>query len=62
MLLGGPFTSSFWSLVVLAGLAVPFLLETLESRLHLRATAVAPLLVLAGGFALRWIMVAAGQA
>ncbi len=62
MLLGGPFTSSFWSLVVLAGLAVPFLLETLELRLHLRATAVAPLLVLAGGFALRWIMVAAGQA
>jgi protein NrfD len=62
MLLGGPFTSSFWSLVVFAGLAVPFLLETLESRLHLRATAVAPLLVLAGGFALRWIMVAAGQA
>jgi formate-dependent nitrite reductase membrane component NrfD len=62
MLLGGPFTASFWSLVVLAGLAVPFLLETLESRLHLRATAVAPLLVLAGGFALRWIMVAAGQA
>jgi len=61
MLLGGPFTSSFWSLVVLAGLAVPFLLETLESRLHLRATAVAPLLVLAGGFALRWIVVAAGQ-
>jgi hypothetical protein len=29
---------------------------------HLRATAVAPLLVLAGGFAPRWIMVAAGQA
>ena len=26
------------------------------------ATFVAPLLVLAGGFALRWIMVAAGQA
>jgi formate-dependent nitrite reductase membrane component NrfD len=62
LLLGGPWTASFWSLVVIAGLAVPLLLETLESRLQLRATVVTPLLVLAGGFALRWIMVAAGQA
>ncbi len=62
LLLGGPWTAQFWSLVVIAGLAVPFLLEMLESRLHLRATVVAPLLVLAGGLALRWIMVAAGQA
>jgi formate-dependent nitrite reductase membrane component NrfD len=61
LLLGGPWTALFWSLVVIVGLVVPFLVETLESRLHLRATAVAPLLVLAGGFALRWIMVAAGQ-
>jgi hypothetical protein len=36
-------------------------MELLERRLHLRATAVAPALVLAGGFALRWILVAAGQ-
>ena len=62
LLLGGPWTAVFWSLVVIVGLVTPFLLETLESRLHLRATAVAPLLVLAGGFALRWILVAAGQA
>ncbi len=62
LVLGGPWTAPFWSLVVIAGLAVPFLLETLESRLRLRTTVVAPLLVLAGGFALRWIMVAAGQA
>ncbi|HZZ84333.1 MAG TPA: NrfD/PsrC family molybdoenzyme membrane anchor subunit [Anaeromyxobacteraceae bacterium] len=61
LLLGGPFTASFWSLVVIAGLAVPFLLEALETALNLRATALAPLLVLAGGFALRFIFVAAGQ-
>jgi hypothetical protein len=41
---------------------VPLLLETLEARLHLGATRVAPALVLAGGLALRWILVAAGQA
>ncbi len=61
LLLGGPFTAPFWTLVVIVGLLVPALLETLESRLHYRVTAMAPLLVLAGGFALRWIFVAAGQ-
>jgi formate-dependent nitrite reductase membrane component NrfD len=62
LLLGGRYTAEFWSLVVFAGLVVPWVLEMLEFRFHLRATAVAPLMVLAGGFALRWIMVAAGQA
>lgn len=62
LLLGGRFTAQFWSLVVIAGLAIPVLLETLEARLHYRVTAVAPLLVLGGGLALRWILVAAGQA
>ncbi|HSB18861.1 MAG TPA: NrfD/PsrC family molybdoenzyme membrane anchor subunit [Anaeromyxobacteraceae bacterium] len=62
LLLGGPFTAPFWTLVVIGGLAAPVLLETLEARFHYRVTAVAPLLVLAGGLALRWILVAAGQA
>jgi len=61
LLLGGPFTSAFWTLVVLAGLAVPAALELLETRLHLRATVMAPSLVLVGGLALRVVMVAAGQ-
>jgi len=47
--------------VVIAGLVVPATMELLERRLHLAVTAVAPALVLAGGFALRWILVAAGQ-
>jgi len=62
LLLGGPFTAPFWTLVVIGGLAAPALLETLETRFHYKVTAVAPLLVLMGGFALRWILVAAGQA
>jgi formate-dependent nitrite reductase membrane component NrfD len=61
LVLGGPFTASFWAFVVIAGLVVPASIELLERRLHLAATAVAPALVLAGGFALRWILVAAGQ-
>ncbi len=61
LLLGGPFTAAFWTLVVIAGLAVPAVMELLETRLHLRATVMAPALVLSGGLALRVIMVAAGQ-
>lgn len=62
LLLGGPFTAPFWALVVIAGLALPLALEVLESRLHYRTTVVTPALVLLGGLALRWILVAAGQA
>jgi protein NrfD len=62
LLLGGSYTAEFWTLVVIAGLAVPLLLEALEARLHFRATVLAPALVLLGGLSLRWIMVAAGQA
>jgi len=62
LLLGGPYTAPFWTLVVIAGLLVPALLEGLEARFHLRATAAAPALALVGGLALRWILVAAGQA
>lgn len=62
MILGGPFTAVFWSLVVLLGLLLPLMLEWLEHRLALRATVFAPLCVLAGGYALRWVFVMAGQA
>jgi len=61
LVLGGPFTATFWSLVVIAGLVIPSTLELLERRRHLPATAVAPALVLLGGFGLRWLLVAAGQ-
>lgn len=58
---GGPYTAVFWSLVVIAGLAVPVAVELFEVRRHVHG-AIAPALVLTGGFALRWIFVAAGQA
>jgi formate-dependent nitrite reductase membrane component NrfD len=51
----------FWSLVVALGLAVPFALEAVETRLSLRPTVMAPVLLLVGGFALRWILVTSGQ-
>jgi protein NrfD len=60
LLARGPYAVVFWGLVVGAGLAVPALLELLEHRLQ-RLAALGPALVLAGGLALRWVMVAAGQ-
>ncbi|TNF37066.1 MAG: polysulfide reductase [Deltaproteobacteria bacterium] len=60
--LGGPYTASFWSLVVIAGLVVPLTLNVLEVRRHTPMTLYAPALVLIGGLALRAILVTAGQA
>jgi formate-dependent nitrite reductase membrane component NrfD len=60
LLARGPYAVAFWGLVVGAGLALPALLEALERRLH-RLALLAPALVLAGGLALRWVVVAAGQ-
>lgn len=62
LILGGRFTAPFWAIVVLAGLLVPLTLEGLAGRVHKAAPLVAPALVLIGGFGLRWILVAAGQA
>ncbi len=60
-LLGGAYTPQFWALVVCAGLIAPLILELVELRRHARPTFAAPALVLVGGFALRAILVAAGQ-
>lgn len=61
LLLGGAYTAPFFALVVVAGLAVPFLVEALEARKGWKPTRVAPVLILVGGLALRWILVSAGQ-
>jgi formate-dependent nitrite reductase membrane component NrfD len=61
MFFGGEYTAVFWALVVFAGLLVPLLVEAVEARKHLRPTRVAPVLVLCGGLALRWVLVSAGQ-
>jgi formate-dependent nitrite reductase membrane component NrfD len=53
---GGDLTAPFWALVVFVGLAAP-----VEARRSLRPTVVAPILILVGGLALRFILVHAGQ-
>lgn len=59
---GGPFTASFWSFVVAVGLVVPLVAEWVELRHGQVPGRSAAVLVLIGGFALRWILVYAGQA
>jgi len=62
LLLGGPFTLVFWGGVVAVGIVVPLVLQWLELGHRIPHTVLPALLVLAGGFALRWVMVNAGQA
>ena len=61
LLLGGPYTAVFWVLVVVLGLLVPIVIQSLAVTHKIRHTAVAPLLVLAGGLVFRFVMVNAGQ-
>lgn len=61
LLLGGPWTAVFWTGVVGLGLALPLAVQTLAVAHRIRHTAVAPLLVLAGGVLLRVVLVYAGQ-
>ncbi len=59
---GGPYTAAFWTLVVALGLVVPFIGEAIEYKRRATPGRATALFVLAGGFALRWILVFAGQA
>ncbi len=61
LLLGGPFTAAFWTLVVGVGIVTPLVIQTLVLTHRIVHTRVAPLLVLLGGLALRFVVVYAGQ-
>lgn len=61
LVLGGPFTGVFWVLVVGAGIVIPLVIQALAAANRIRHTPIGPLLVMAGGLALRFVVVAAGQ-
>ena len=62
VLAAGPLAAPFWGLLVVAGLAVPLVLELLQLKgRHAQWMAVAaPALILAGGLALRFLILYAG--
>ena len=61
LFLGGPFTITFWLLVVMAGMVVPAFLEVLELRGKKIPVYIPSVLILIGGLIFRFIMVEAGQ-
>jgi formate-dependent nitrite reductase membrane component NrfD len=61
LVVGGPYSAAFWTLVVAAGLVTPLAAEWVELRRGEAPGRFAAGLVLVGGLALRWVLVAAGQ-
>ena len=61
LLLGGPYTAVFWVLVVGLGILLPLAIQSLMVAGRIPHTVIAPLLVLLGGLALRFVIVYAGQ-
>ncbi|MBA4176316.1 MAG: polysulfide reductase [Leptothrix sp. (in: Bacteria)] len=58
----GPYALAFWGGVVVAGVLLPLAWQALELSQTVRHTVAPAVLVLVGGYTLRWIMVNAGQA
>ena len=62
IIMGGSYTLPFWVLFVGIGLVIPALLEILEiSGVNKSLAMLAPVLVLVGGYALRQVVLDAGQ-
>ncbi|HQR12716.1 MAG TPA: polysulfide reductase NrfD [Casimicrobiaceae bacterium] len=62
LIASGPHAWAFWGVIVVLGILVPLALQGLELSHRIPHTVLPALLVLVGGFALRWVMVNAGQA
>ncbi|MGB5331795.1 MAG: NrfD/PsrC family molybdoenzyme membrane anchor subunit [Woeseiaceae bacterium] len=61
-IMGGPYTYAFWVLFVGIGLLIPLLIEILDlSGVSKSLAMLAPVLVLIGGYALRQVVMDAGQ-
>jgi formate-dependent nitrite reductase membrane component NrfD len=62
LIVSGPYALPFWGVIVGLGVLLPILLLALELSHRIPHTVMPALLVLVGGFTLRWVMVNAGQA
>ena len=61
LIMSGPYAWPFWGIVVGLGVLLPIVWQALELSHRVRHTVVPAMLVLVGGFTLRWVMVNAGQ-
>ncbi|MBK9246495.1 MAG: polysulfide reductase NrfD [Burkholderiales bacterium] len=62
LLFAGSYGLVFWVGVIAIGIVVPIVLQALELSHRIPHTVLPAVLVLVGGFALRWVLVNAGQA
>ncbi|MGE0494245.1 MAG: NrfD/PsrC family molybdoenzyme membrane anchor subunit [Vulcanimicrobiota bacterium] len=61
LLLTGDWAPLFWCGVIAVGILFPLLLQSLELYGRIKRTPIPAIMVLTGGFLLRWVMVFAGQ-
>lgn len=61
LILGGPFTAAFWVFVVGMGIIIPLFIQLLAVNHKIQHTPLAPIMVIAGGLILRFVIVQAGQ-
>jgi len=61
LITSGPYAFAFWGIVIALGIVVPLALQGLELGHRIPHTVLPAVLVLVGGFTLRWVMVRAGQ-
>jgi formate-dependent nitrite reductase membrane component NrfD len=61
LLLDGPYAAYFWVFVIGLGVVVPLSMQLLAVNHKVKHTPVAPILVIAGGLILRFVIVFAGQ-
>jgi formate-dependent nitrite reductase membrane component NrfD len=62
ILMSGEYAALFWGGVIAAGIVTPLILQALQLAHRIPHTVIPAILVLVGGFALRWVLVGAGQA
>ena len=61
LFLSGPYTGTFFGIVVLAGILAPLGMEWADLTKRAKAPIIVPMLVLIGSLALRFVIVSAGQ-
>jgi len=61
LILNGQFAATFWVFVIGIGIIIPLIIQLLAVNHKIHHTAIAPIMVIAGGLILRFVIVAAGQ-
>jgi protein NrfD len=61
ILINGSYAASFWVFVIGIGIVIPLIIQLLAVNHKIAHTPIAPILVIAGGLALRFVIVYAGQ-